>query len=254
MGSTTVFQGRKLAHEFAAFAMPDLRRDPEVGDGWVRFVQTIGGRTGLPAPRRVRRAPFVQWSAPLVWTTLALTLHADGKAMCELLGASKFPRHWIYGPEGDLTAKVGMTNFKEWYRRAFGKHSPWGDEDSPALVTAAETALERQLSRTLMSGKPSVKKYKKGATIVSEGDEARDLLLVLDGVVRAEKEGERLAEYGPGALLGERAALDGGGRRTATLVAVTPTRIAIAPSDHLRPDALFEVSQGHRHEERRGAR
>ena len=38
-----------------------------------------GGRTGLPAPRRVRRRPFIQWQAPLVWTTLSLTLHADGR-------------------------------------------------------------------------------------------------------------------------------------------------------------------------------
>ena len=26
----------------------------------------------------MRRRPFVQWQAPLVWTTLSLTLHADG--------------------------------------------------------------------------------------------------------------------------------------------------------------------------------
>ena len=49
-------------------------RPPEVGDKWVRFVQTAGGRTGLPAPRRVRHPPFVQWRAPLAWTTL----HSSG--------------------------------------------------------------------------------------------------------------------------------------------------------------------------------
>jgi hypothetical protein len=36
-----------------AVAMPTLQ-DTEVGDGWVRFTQTAGGRTGMPAPRSVR--------------------------------------------------------------------------------------------------------------------------------------------------------------------------------------------------------
>ncbi len=57
----------------------------------MRFVQTTGGRTALPAPRPVRPPPYVQWQAPLVWTTLSLTLHADGRAEYALTGASRFP-------------------------------------------------------------------------------------------------------------------------------------------------------------------
>ncbi len=79
MGSTLVKLGA-VKHRFQAVQLPDIRREPERGDGWVRFVQTCGGRTGMPAPRRVRRRPFVQWQAPLVWTTLSLTLHTDGRA------------------------------------------------------------------------------------------------------------------------------------------------------------------------------
>ena len=108
----------------------------------MRFVQTSGGRTGVPAPRRVRRRPFVQWQAPLVWTTLSLTLHADGRSEHALIGASRFPRHWVYGDDNRLSHKSGLTDFKDWYRKSFGKHSPWGDQDSEALVTAVETALE----------------------------------------------------------------------------------------------------------------
>ncbi|GII59647.1 hypothetical protein Pth03_80360 [Planotetraspora thailandica] len=51
MGSTTVRLG-PLGITFAAFALPDLRSEPEAGDGWVRFTQTVGGRTALPLPRR----------------------------------------------------------------------------------------------------------------------------------------------------------------------------------------------------------
>ena len=59
---------------------PSCGADPEIGGRSVRFVQTVGGRTALPAPRRVNHPPFVQFEAPIVWTTLALTLHADGRA------------------------------------------------------------------------------------------------------------------------------------------------------------------------------
>ena len=77
---TTLVNLRAVKHRFQAVQLPTIQREPEYGDGWVRFVQTCGGRTGVPAPRRVRRRPFVQWQAPLVWTTLSLTLHADGRA------------------------------------------------------------------------------------------------------------------------------------------------------------------------------
>ena len=56
MGSTTVRLGG-LRYRFQAVQLPDLQHDPEWADGSVRFVQTAGGRTGLPAPRRVRRKP-----------------------------------------------------------------------------------------------------------------------------------------------------------------------------------------------------
>src|ERR1035438_8140707 len=56
IGSTTVRIGG-LSHVFQAVALPDIQHKPERGDGWRRFTQTAGGRTGMPAPRRVRRAP-----------------------------------------------------------------------------------------------------------------------------------------------------------------------------------------------------
>ncbi len=249
IGSTTMRLGKRSA-TFAAVSLPDLTSEPEVGDGWVRFTQTAGGRTGVPAPRRVRRAPFVQMSAPLAWSTLSLTLHADGRVEPELTGASPFPRHWVYGDDGALLAKTGLVDFKTWYRTAFGKHSPWGDEDSPALVTAVETALERALSEQLMRGdaKPTIKKVKKGRVLVEQGDQGDDLFLVLDGVLTVEVDGEPLAELGPGALLGERAALEGG-VRTSTLRAVTACTVASAPASAIDRDALLEVATGHRRED-----
>jgi hypothetical protein len=249
MGSTTVNLGG-LHYRFQAVQLPDLQRDPESGDTSVHFVQTTGGRTGLPAPRRVRRRPFVQWQAPLVWTTLSLTLHADGRSEFAMTGASPFPRHWVYDGDGQLSHKSGLTDFRDWYRKSFGRHSPWGDEDSPALVTVVETALERSLSVQLMHGaaKPRIQRVRAGDTLVRQGEPGTDIYLVLDGVIRVERDGERLAEYGPGALLGERAHLEGG-VRTSSLVAVTACKVAAVDAGQLDRSALEELSGGHRRED-----
>ena len=249
IGSTTVKMGPR-AVVFQAVAFPDLQPEPEVSESAVRFVQTAGGRTGVPAPRTVRRPPFVQVAAPLAWSTLALTIRADGTSDWEVPGASPFPRHWIYDHAGALAAKTGMIDFEQWYRTAFGRHSPWGDEDSPALVTVAETALERELSARIMRAgtKPDILSLEPGETLVNQGDPGDSIFLLLDGVLDVVVDGEKLAEVGPGAILGERAVLEGG-TRTATLRAVTPVKAAKAAATQIDTAALAEVSRGHRREE-----
>jgi Cyclic nucleotide-binding domain len=249
IGSTLVRLGA-LKYRFQAAKLADIQHAPEYGDGWVRFVQTVGGRTGAPMPRRVSGKAFVQWQAPLVWTTLALTLHADGQSEFEMTGASPFPRHWIYGAAGELAAKSGLTNFKDWMDGQGTRHTPWGDEDSPALVTAVETALERALSVHLMHGasKPAFTTLKPGDTLVRQGQMGSDLYLVLDGVIRVDRDGAELAEYGPGAVLGERAHLESG-VRTSTLTAATSCRVAAVPASQFDTDALIELAGGHRREE-----
>lgn len=83
---------------------------------------------------------------------------------------------------------------------------------SPALVTAVETALERKLSVQLMHGgqKPKFTHLKAGDALVRQGDAGSDLYLLLDGAIGVRQGGEQSAEYGPGALLGERSRLEGG--------------------------------------------
>jgi len=247
-GSTTMKVGSASA-TFQAVAYPDIQADPEVGESWVRFRQTVGGRTGVPAPRRVAKPPFVQYHAPTAWSTLSLTIHTAGGSEWALEGASPFPRHWVYGPDGNLAAKSGLTDFKAWYRNAFGDHSPWGGEDSPALVAQVESEMERQLSRVIMGdGKPKIRKLRAGATLTTQGEEADSIYLLLDGVIQVVVDGEDIAALGPGALIGERAVLEGG-RRTATLTAASPCKVAEARKVELDLDKLAEISEGHRREE-----
>jgi hypothetical protein len=248
IGATTLRLGSR-GMTFAAVAFPDRRPAPVVGDGWVRFTQTAGGRTGVPAPRKVNRPPFVQVAAPLAWTTLTLTIFADGTTACDVAGASAFPRHWIYDHDQNLCLKSGLVDFALWYQHAFGKRTPWGDEDSPALMTEVETALERELSMRIMRGgaKPRIDTIKKDATLVEQGAMGTDMYLLLDGVLAVEVDGAAVAQVGPGAVLGERAVLEGG-RRTATLRALTPCKFAAASSADLSPDLLSELAAGHRRE------
>ena len=251
MGSTTIVVGPKQA-TFAALSFPDITHPVVINGGSARFVQTVGGHTALPAPRRVSRPPFVAFQAPSVWTTLALTIHADGRVEHELVGASSFPRHWVYDERGQLMAKAGLADFKEWWRTSFGVHTPWGDEESPALVTAVETALEREVAGHIMRGgeKPSYRRLKAGDTLTTEGESGDEVFLLLNGVLCVDVAGEVLAELGPGAILGERAALEGG-VRTSTCRARTKAKVAVVMADQIDPAMLLSISEGHRREDDR---
>jgi hypothetical protein len=227
----------------AAGALPTIQGEPEVGDGWVRYKQTAGGRTGMPAPRRVRGKPFFQINSAIAWTTLALTIKADGSSEHELTGASPFPRHWIYDKDGKLVEKSGMIDFDQWYRESYGKNTPWGDEDSDAFVTEVESELERELARSIMrqgaASKP--RRLEVDETLTEQGAPGDELYLVLDGVLAAEIDGETVAQIGPGAILGERAIVEGG-KRTATLRAVTPAKVVTVEADQIEPSALEELA------------
>jgi CRP-like cAMP-binding protein len=170
-----------------------------------------------------------------------------------LVGASPFPRHWVYGGDGHLQAKSGLIDYKSWYKAAFGDHTPWGDIDSPALVTAVETALERELSSAVMRGgtKPSIRKLRRDDFLVRQGDPGDDIFVLLDGVLAVDVDGNELGQLGPGAVLGERSALEGG-LRTSSLRAVTDCKIAVAASADIDRDALHRLSHGHRREEADG--
>jgi hypothetical protein len=231
VGSTTFRLGPK-AIVVPGVAFEVLQAEPEISGDRARFVQTVGGRAGFPAPRRVKGGPMFRIHSATAWTTLALTLHADGHVEHEVVGASPFPRHWIYDNDGVLAGKSGTVDFKTWYRESHGDNTPWGDADSPVVVAAAETAMERELSRILLRGDAKLPRrtLAEGEVLVEQGSPGDDLYLLLDGVLGVEVDGEQVAEMGPGTMLGERASLEGGAR-TATLRALTPCRLAVIASE-----------------------
>lgn len=60
-------------------------------------------------------------------------------------------------------------------------------------------------------------------------------------------DGEKIAELGPGAVLGERALLEGG-IRTATLRAVTECKVAAVRVTDVDTERLAQLAAGHRRE------
>jgi Cyclic nucleotide-binding domain len=248
IGATTVRVG-PAAIRFPAVHLPDIQPEPEVTPTSVRFVQTVGGRMGLPTPRPVPHKPFVQFWPSIAWTTLALTLNADGSSSHELVGASPFPRHWVYDDSGRLVEKSGVIDFNTWFNNSFGDRTPWGESDSPAVVATVESALERQLSTSIMhdGAKPKIRTLASGETLVEQGAPGTDVYLILDGMFVVEVDGNQVAEIGPGAVVGERAALEGG-VRTATLRATTQARVAEVAPDQLSAVDLGSLAATHHRE------
>lgn len=248
--SSTVADLKVTSFSFPPVALPDIRHEPEHGDGWVRFVQTTGGRTGSPMPRKVNRPPYLQITSPTVWTTLSLTLHADGRSEYDVVGASPFPRHWFYDDAGALVKKSGIADYREWAGEMHKDNSPWGDQEHHLLVADAETELERRMSATIMQAgaRPEIRRVSEGTSLTEQGEDGNELFLVLDGMLSVEVNGEGVAEAGPGAILGERAMLEGG-QRTSTLRALTPVKVAVATADQIDRVALSELAAGHRREE-----
>jgi Cyclic nucleotide-binding domain len=248
--SHTLFRLGGMRVLVEAVGYPELRPEPVTGADFIRFTQTAGGRPGIPAPRLVKDAPFVKIQGPTVWTTLALTLYADGSAGHELVGASSFPRHWIYDADGKLAGKSALIDFKTWYRTATLARSPWRRQENAVLAAEAESPLERRLSRVIMRGGagPKPSKVKAGTAIMTEGEAADHIVLVLDGLVEVEARGTELVRLGPGAILGERAFLEQG-RRTATVRALTDCRIVSYLAADLPVKDLRELAAGHYRED-----
>ena len=248
--SLTHFHVGPLKMTFQPTGYPDIRAEPVVSESSVTFVQTAGGRPGMPAPRAVRGKPYLSIIGPNVWTTLTLTIHADGSSRGEMTGASTFPRHWIYDSDGVLTAKSGMIDFSEWYGAAFGPHSPWGGEEWAANVADVESSLERTLSTRIMRGgtKPEIRKVPAGTVVSEQGQPGDELFLVLDGMLEVLVDGDTICAVGPGSVLGERAILEGG-LRTATLRTLSDAKLAVAAADQLDRASLEDLSSQHHRED-----
>lgn len=66
--------------------------------------------------------------------------------------------------------------------------------------------------------------HPEGAAVVREGGYANDFYAIEDGTAKVERDGQRLAELGPGDVFGEQALLEGE-QRSASVIATSPLRV-----------------------------
>ena len=252
IGSTTLALGPK-AMTFEAVALPDLSPEPEVGEGWVRFRRTAGRTHGRPdaaarqppALRQDRRRrwrgrrwrsrcaptapPPASWSGPAPSPATGSTARTAGSRPSRASSTSR---------RGSATPSARTRRGATPTRRRSSPRSRrrWSGRSRPRSCGAGSSPRSARPRR----GRPSWPRATR----------ARSCSCSSTGCCGSTWTATPLAELGPGALLGERAVLEGG-RRTASLVAVTACKVAVASAADIDREALRELSEGHRREERR---
>ena len=66
--------------------------------------------------------------------------------------------------------------------------------------------------------------HPEGAAVVKEGAYANDFYAIEDGTAKVERDGQQLAELGPGDVFGEQALLESE-QRSASVIATSPLRV-----------------------------
>jgi len=102
-------------------------------------VQTTGGRTGMPA-RDGCAASLNLHGRRLGMDDAGDHLHSSGKIESDMIGASRFPRHWCTTSRVPFPASQAWTDFRDWYTRSPGPQHALG---RPGLRGARATVEER---------------------------------------------------------------------------------------------------------------
>jgi Cyclic nucleotide-binding domain len=226
-----------------------IQHSPKLNGDAVTFVQTAGNRPAFSFLKPSPRWPFLVTRPFTIWTTIELTIKADGSCRQRLVGSSPFPRHWLYDDNGHLAEKAALTRCKLWLNTVFGTNTPWGGQDQAPEVASPETELERTLSEQIMQGgeRPSIRTVPAGQFLFRQAEEGTSIAVILDGNFEVRVNGKVVGQVGPGTVVGERASL-GDGQRTADLRALTEGRIAETGPGTLSVEQLSELAQGHHRE------
>jgi hypothetical protein len=241
LGSTIVRLGSR-GFTFAGVALPALTPPAEVYPDRVRFSQTAGGHTGVPVPRRVAHPPFWRLTAPVAWSTITLTLHADGSSDARLTGASPFPRHYLYDSAGLLTHKSALLRYHDWISES-GKHAtPWDDVPGTVAVTLVTSQGERSLANSILVSEAYRQQRLPAGALLSEAPITEtEVHLLLDGLLVIEIDHQPAVEAGPGAIF-DPALRTQQSKDHVTVRARTACRLAAVQRDGLDAQALLDTA------------
>ena len=168
---------------------------------------------------------------------------ADGRSEHRLIGASTFPRHWVYDSSGTLVAKTGLIDRKDWASTRVRQAHAVGRGGLAGVRHRGRDGARARAGQPGHARRGAAKdpQGRTGDVLTRQGDAGDELFLLLDGVLVVDVDGTEWAEVGPGAVLGERALLEGG-RRTSTLLARTPCRVAAVPAEQIDREQLAELA------------
>ena len=182
---------------FPAVKYPVIQAEPEQREGGVRFVQSAGGHMGLPAPRRVVGKPLMRIHSASAWTTLELMVQANGSSEGRMVGASPFPRHWVYDADGVLVEKSASVDSRAGTASRTASTRPGATRirrrSRRGRVGARAGALGLDHARGREARTPLARA---GEPLVEQGEEGRELFLILDGIVDVKVDGNEVAELG----------------------------------------------------------
>ena len=217
-----------------------------MSDDAVRFVQTVGGRAGFPAPRRVSGKPFFRINSATAWTTLALTIRADGSVGARARRREPVPAALDLRPRRQARPESGDDRLQDVVPRVARRPNALGRGGFGSVRDRGrERARAAAVARAHVGRVAETAEGRSGETLVTQGETGDELFLLLDGVLVVEIDGEEVVELGPGAIVGELGALERS-KRTATLRARTPVRVGVVPSDAVDRAKLEELASGRR--------
>jgi hypothetical protein len=241
LGSTTM-RLRSRGMTFAGVALPEITEPPTVESEKTTFVQTAGGHTGVGVPRAVPDPPFWRLTAPLAWSTISLTLHADGSSESTIADASPFPRHYLYDTRGRLTHKSALIGYKNWLRRSNEQHSPWSGKHPSIPLAAVSSEVERAVAdAVLVSGSHSEHRLPSGRLLSDRPIAETEVHVLLDGLLVIEMDGNPVSEVGPGAIF-DPTLRSPESKQHVSVRARTPCRLAVLPREELDQESLLQVA------------
>ncbi len=227
-----------LGITFAAVALPTLQAAPDIQPDHVRFVRTAGGHTGVAVPHRIHRPPFWRITAPIAWSTLAVTVRADGSSGPAMLATSPFPRHYLYDSDGRLTRKTGLMRHQPWLSGAEDDQTPWTGGAGPAVVTGVPSPPERAVTNAILVSKPHHQHRLPAGLLLRERPiPDTSVHVLLDGILVIELDSEPISEVGPGAIF-DPAMRTAESKARVEVRAATDCRLAIVHRRTLEDDGL----------------
>jgi hypothetical protein len=240
LASTTV---RLRSHRltFTGVALPDLTPPPQVQPRQVTFTCTAGGHTGAPVLRAITHPPFWRLTAPIAWSTITLTLHADGTSQPWLAAASPFPRHFLYDSSGRLTHKSALIRYKDWIHQS-ELCTPWEGGGTAVPVAPVRDTVERTLANAILTG-GGYRQHDlpQGALLSERPIGGNEVQVLLDGLLVIEVDHQPVLEAGPGAIF-DPAMRAPYSKQHVTVRAAARCRLAVLPRDHLDSQALLGVA------------